>query len=192
VKQSSSASIYIALLRGINVGGKQMLPMAALSKMFTDADCADVRTYIQSGNVVFSASPKCAKEIPQLIAAQIKKSFGFEPPIIVRIAAELQSIIADNPFLKSRTNRADEDHLHLAFLSDGPSKANLAALDPNRSPGDSFAFRTPGNREIYLHLPNGVARTKLSNAWFDSKLNTISTMRNWRTILKLSEMTSKA
>ena len=186
------STTYVALLRGINVGGKQMLPMAALSKMLADADCTDVRTYIQSGNVVFSATPACAKQIPQRIAAQIKKSFGFEPPIIMRSADELQSIIADNPFLKSRTNRADEDHLHVAFLSDAPLKSNLAALDPNRSPDDTFAFRTPGNREIYLHLPNGVARTKLSNAWFDSKLKTISTMRNWRTVLKLNEMTSKA
>jgi uncharacterized protein (DUF1697 family) len=179
---------YIALLRGINVGGKHKLPMSALAQMLCEADCADVRTYIQSGNVIFSATPACARQIPKRIAAQIKKSFGFAPPILMRSAAEFQEIVADNPFLKSRAARVDEDHLLVAFLHDTPTAENIAALDPKRSPGDKFAFRAPGHREIYLHLPNGLANTKFSNAWFDSKLNTISTMRNWRTTLKLNEL----
>lgn len=192
MKRTPSASTYIALLRGINVGGKQRLPMSALAQMLSDADCAEVRTYIQSGNVVFSATSACAAQIPKLIAAQIKKAFGFAPPILVRSATEFQRIIADNPFLKSRATRADEDHLHVAFINDAPSTATIAALDPNRSPGDTFTFHNNGHREIYLHLPNGVANTKLSNAWLDSKLNTISTIRNWRTVLKLSEIADKA
>jgi uncharacterized protein (DUF1697 family) len=100
----------------------------------------------------------------------------------VRTADELRAVAQGNPFLDEG---ADADTLHVAFLADRPRSDRVAALDANRSPGDSFVVR---GSEIYLRLPNGVARTKLTNAYFDSKLSTISTARNWRTVLKLLEL----
>ena len=170
---------HVALLRGINVGGKNLVPMAALTEMFVKAGCEGVRTYIQSGNVVFAAAAGDAAKLPGLISKRIEKRLGLRVPVVLRTAAELRRVVNGNPFAGS------EDVLHVAFLADEPTKAQVAALDPERSPGDSFLVR---GREVYMHCPNGMARTKLTNAYFDSKLGTVSTARNWRTVLKLVEM----
>jgi uncharacterized protein (DUF1697 family) len=177
------AGTYVALLRGINVGGRNKLPMKDLAAIFTEAGCTNVRTYIQSGNVLFTAAPGRAKRLPQLTSLEIADRFGYRVPVVLRTADEIRRVAAGNPFLKSG---ADPGSLHVAFLSELPANRRLAALAGNRSPGDSFQVR---GREIYLHLPNGVARTKLTSDYFDSTLATTSTMRNWRTVVKLLEMT---
>jgi uncharacterized protein (DUF1697 family) len=173
---------YAALLRGINVGGKNLLPMSDLVQMFVAAGCADVRNYIQSGNIIFRASQAKAEKLPVLIEKRITEAFGHRVPVIVRTTGQLGEVIRNNPFLKEG---ASEATLHVMFLATQPEARKIAALDPDRSPPDAFAVR---GQEIYLNLPNGAARTKLTNAWFDSKLNTMSTGRNWRTVLKLHEM----
>jgi uncharacterized protein (DUF1697 family) len=175
-------STYVALMRGINVGGKNMLPMSALAGMFEGAGCADVRTYIQSGNVAFSAAAACANRLADDIGGMVEKRFGFRPSVVLRTADEIADVAASNPFLKSG---ADEKLLHVAFLDTRPDARRVAALDPTRSPGDAFKVR---GREVFLCLGNGVGKTKLSNAYLESTLETTSTMRNWRTVLKLSEM----
>jgi len=180
--RSATSSSYVALLRGINVGGKNKLPMADLAAMFCDAGCEDVRTYIQSGNVIFRVNPKNAERIPRVISDKIAASLGLRVPVVIRTSGELREVAASNPFLAD----ADPQSLHVAFLADLPEKRRAAALDVKRSPGDSFKLL---GREIYLCLPNGVARTKLTNAYFDSTLATMSTLRNWRTVLKLLEIT---
>jgi uncharacterized protein (DUF1697 family) len=173
---------YVALMRGINVGGKNMLPMKDLAAMFVAEGCTAVSTYIQSGNVLFSATPKVLVGLSGKITGRIAKKFGYQIPVVIRSADELARAIRTHPFLK---NGADEKMVHLAFLSDVPSVEAIAGLDANRSPGDSFHVQ---DREIYLHLPNGAGKTKLTNAYFDSKLKTISTMRNWATVLKILAM----
>ncbi len=180
--RSAAVASHVALLRGINVAGKNKLPMAGLVELFSAAGCEDVRTYIQSGNVVFAASPKAAAQIPKIIADGIAARFGLRVPVVLRTSEELRAVSEGNPFLRSGS---DAESLHVAFLADLPGRRLGAALDPRRSPGDAFELR---GREIYLHLPNGVARTKLTNAYFDSALATTSTLRNWRTVLKLLEM----
>ena len=182
--RATASAAYVALLRGINVGGKNLLPMRQLTEMFIEAGCAEVRTYIQSGNVVFASTPGCAKRIPQLVSRGIAERFGFRAPVLLRSADELVRVAAGNPFLGGRSG-ADDRSLHVAFLAEAPDQRRIAALDPNRSPGDSFKVR---GREIYLRLPNGVGRTKLTNAYLESTLATTSTLRNWRTVLKLLEM----
>jgi uncharacterized protein (DUF1697 family) len=176
------ASGQLALLRGVNVGGKNKLPMSELAALFEEAGCSNVRTLIQSGNVVFTAGAAVSKKLAAVIEKKIEDRFGFRTPVVLRTAEELRAAIANNPF---HSPSADGDALHVMFLADVPGAAQIAALDPNRSPGDRFAVH---RREVYLHLPNGVARTKLSNAWFDAKLQTVSTIRNWRTVQKLLEM----
>jgi uncharacterized protein (DUF1697 family) len=178
-------AVYAALLRAVNVGGKNKLPMKDLAEMFADAGCADVVTYIQSGNVVFRATEACAARVPAAIAKAVGDRLGFRAPVVMRTAGELRGVARGNPFLRAG---AEPESLHVMFLADRPSPARVATLDPRRSPPDEFVVV---GREIYLRCPNGVGRSKLTNAYFDSKLATTSTMRNWRTVVKLVEMTGE-
>ena len=184
--RSNATGVTIALLRGINVGGKNRMPMKELSALFVDAGCDDVRTYIQSGNVVFRTGPAVGEEISATISASILSRFDYRVPVIIRTAREFQEIVRANPFVEAG---AEADKLHVMFLAELPDGANVEALDTDRSPGDEFAVM---GREIYLHCPNGVARSKLTNSYFDSRLATISTTRNWRTTLKLLELATDA
>lgn len=170
----------VALLRGINVGGKNLLPMKALAGIFAAAGCVEVKTYIQSGNVVFRRLGET--DVTGLIRAEIEKRFGLKVPVIVRAAAELATAIAANPFLKTGIDPA---RLHVMFLDDEPTAAMMAGLDAERSRPDEFVVI---GREVYLHLPNGAAKTKLTNAYFDAKLRTVGTQRNWRTVMALAGM----
>jgi uncharacterized protein (DUF1697 family) len=172
---------HVALLRGINVGGKNPLLMKDLALMFARAGGAEVRTYIQSGNVIFDA-PAGAAKIAETVSANIEKRFGYRIPIVLRTSEQLLKTIASNPFLKAG---ADLKALHVYFLADSPNDRAIAGLDLARSTPDVFHVL---GQEIYLHLPNGMARTKLTNAYFDSKLSTTCTARNWATVLKLAEM----
>jgi uncharacterized protein (DUF1697 family) len=185
-KRRSSAEgkpgTYVALLRGINVGGKNRLPMAELSAMFERAGCRDVRTYIQSGNVVFAASPKVAAQVGAQVTAAIAKQLGLKVPLVVRTAAELAAVATGNPFLVERGELA---HLHVVFLAQAPTKAAGEALDPTRSPPDRFGLL---GRELYLCCPNGMGRTRLTNDYLDRTLGTLSTVRNWNTVLALCEL----
>jgi len=162
--------------------------MKDLAAIFEAAGCAEVRTYIQSGNVIFSAPAAVARKLPDQVTKAIEMRFGYRIPVIVRTSDELARAIRDNPFLKTGTDeraKADEAPLHIYFLADLPGAAAVAGLDATRSAPDVFHVK---GREIYLHLPNGMARTKLTNAYFDSKLKTVSTARNWATVQKLFEM----
>lgn len=175
-------AIYLALLRGINVGGKNKLPMNDLRDMFTDAGCRDVRTYIQSGNVIFRADPDVVAPLPGIIARQIAERFGYRMPVVLRTDEQLSDVIRHNPFIPEG---AAEETLHVLFLADRPSARGVESLDPDRSPPDAFIVR---GQEIYLRLPNGVGQTRLTNAYFDTRLATTSTGRNWRTVTKLREL----
>jgi uncharacterized protein (DUF1697 family) len=173
---------YVALLRGVNVGGARPLPMEALRALFAEAGASSVESFIQSGNVVFAAEEARAPQTLAHVGARISREFGFAAPMVLRDATAWKRLIDGNPFLRAG---ADPDTLHAVCLSETPSREALARLDPRRSPGDDFEVR---GRDIYLRLPSGVARTKLTNAWFDSKLRVTSTQRNWRTVLKLGEL----
>jgi hypothetical protein len=113
----------LALMRGINVGGKNILPMKELAIMFEAAGCAKVRTFIQSGNVIFTAAPKVCEGLSRAIAAQVVKKYGFRTPVILRTAQQLRHAVAGNPF------PGEEDRLHLMFLQDKPSAGSVAGLD---------------------------------------------------------------
>jgi uncharacterized protein (DUF1697 family) len=174
---------YAALLRGVNVGGNNLLPMKELVTMFGAESCTDVVSYIQSGNVVFSASAAVARTVAERVSARITKRFGFGVPIVLRSAAALAAVVEGNPFV---AGGASADRLYVAFLAKAPTAAQIGSLDPNRSPPDAFAVR---GADLYLHLPNGAGRSKLTAAYLDAKLGTVSTARNWRTVQKLFEMT---
>jgi uncharacterized protein (DUF1697 family) len=170
---------YVALLRGINVAGKNLVPMKALAALFEKSGAREVSTYIQSGNVIFSAAPALVKKLPAQLEKAIAQTFRCHSPVVLRSHDELQKIARNSPF-------TDDDHgrLLVMFLQGDPR--NLERLDERRSPPDRFAVR---GREIYLHCPNGYGRSKLTNDYFDRTLGTVSTARNWRTVLKLLELT---
>lgn len=176
-----SGAAYVALLRGINVGGKHCLPMKDLAALFEQAGCRAVRTWIQSGNVVFRAPASVARLAPALVERAIRERYGFAAPVIARSAAELREVVERNPF----AGAADDRHLHVVFLAAKPTAARVAALDPDRSPPDEFRVAA---REIYLRCPDGIGRTRLTNAWFDAGLATVSTTRNWNTVRNLLEL----
>ena len=115
---------YVALMRGINVGGKHLLPMRDLVPLFGEAGCSDARAYIQSGNVVFRARPALARRVPALIGKAVEDRFGLRVPVVVRNADELRAVTKGNPFLKGG---ADIATLHVAFLADLPSAAGRRA-----------------------------------------------------------------
>jgi uncharacterized protein (DUF1697 family) len=174
---------YVALLRGINVGGNNKLPMKDLASIFEKSECKNVVTYIQSGNVVFECSTNVA-HLQNSVGAAIEKKFGFNPPLVLRQAADLENVLKKNPFLKAG---AKEDELHVVFLSQEPTQEAIARLEQHRVPPDEFAVR---GKEIYLRLPNGAGKSKLATAPSQPKFGVVATARNWRTVKKLFEMMS--
>jgi len=180
-----TSTVHVALLRGVNVSGKNKVSMAHLAQMFEDAGCRDVETYIQSGNVVFAANATLARRLSEIIEQAISSSFGYQVPVVIRSASELDAVVHRNPFVAEVT---DTKALHVAFLADEPTSTQLGSLDPPRSPPDRFVVR---GREIYLCCPNGIGRSKLTNAYFDAKLETTSTFRNWKTVTQLFEMVDR-
>ena len=177
---------YVALLRGINVGGRHKLLMRELAAMFVEAGCEDVRTYIQSGNVAFRADPSLADGLSARITTAIAASHGYQITVVMWTAADVARVVRGNLFL---ADGADPTKLYVGFLASTPDPTKVARLDPDRSPPDAFVVR---GDEVYLHFPNGVARSKLTNNYLDRTLGTVSTFRNWRTVCKLHEMASGA
>jgi uncharacterized protein (DUF1697 family) len=173
---------HIALLRGINVGGRNKLLMKDLVGLCEDAGCRDVRTYIQSGNVVFAADAELAAGIKTELPRRIADRFGHRVPTVVRTAEEFRKAAGSHPFVAGAT---DPKHLHVGFLAEAPSTQAIASLDPARSSVDSFEVI---GGEVFFHVPGGMARTKLTTDYFDRRLGTVMTVRNWRTVNKLLEM----
>ena len=172
--------MHVAWLRGINVGGKNRLPMKDLVAFFETAGAREVSTYIQSGNVAFRA-PKPA-DVRVSVVQQIQERFGYEVPIVLRSAKALGAAVDGNPLFDAQV---EPKTLHVAFLDRAPTAAKIATLDSNRSPPDVFVV---DGKHIFLRFPNGMARTKLTNDYFERKLGVQSTVRNWNTVTKMMEM----
>jgi uncharacterized protein (DUF1697 family) len=170
---------FVALLRGINVGGKNRIPMSELKSSLSSLGLEDVVTYIQSGNVVFGSPARDAQDLATGIERQIAEAFGVAITVLVRTAAELEAVAGSNPFLN---DEADPSKLHVVFLSGRPATNAVATLDPERSPPDEFSVH---GREIYLRLPNGAGRSKLTIDYFERRLGVDATARNWNTLIKL-------
>ena len=173
--------VYVALLRGINVGGKTKIPMAALRDTCAAAGCEDVVTYIQSGNVVLK-SKLTADKLRTALEEAIAEEFGFNPAVMIRTAKELAAIVDRNPYPD-----ADEKTIHVGFLHAAPNAATkkcLAAIDC--APEEL----TVTGRDVYLHLPNGMGRAALPVQMDRCLRPTPITVRNWRTVTKLVELSA--
>ena len=176
-------SSWIALLRGVNVGGARKLPMAELRSMLADLGYGDVRTYVQSGNAVFEASLTDPDGEARRIEAAITSRFGFATPVVLRDRADLARVVIGNPFPEV----ADPTRLHVAFCVDPPDLAGVADLDPDAFLPERWSM---GRREVYLHLPEGIGTAKLGHAFFEKRLAVSCTARNWRTVTTLLDMVS--
>ncbi len=172
---------HIALFRGINVGGKNALPMKELSAVLEDLGAQSVQTYIQSGNALFKSAEKDPAGLSRKIAAEIKKRRGFEPHVQLLELRDIQRAVAGNPFPEAA---ADPKTLHLGFLAGAPKSPGLKALEGLKSGSERFKLI---GRVFYLHAPQGVGRSKLA-ANAERLLGVPMTDRNWRTVCKLLEM----
>ena len=175
---------YVALLRGINVGGNRMIKMADLRDVFIASDADDVETYIQSGNVVFTHTARSEPTLAAELEKRIAKAAGFPVPVVLRTAGQLARVIEDDPFPD-----ADADHLHVAFLTARPP-ANAPSIDARAFLPERCAAV---GRELYLFLPDGMGRSKLAAAVLakPKAVGAGGTARNWRTVLKLHELADR-
>jgi len=172
---------YAVLLRAVNVGGNNKVPMAWLREAATGAGFADVATYVQSGNLVLTASEK-APAVGEKVAGLIKAEHGLDIDVMVRTRAELAAVIAANPF----TEHVDEPSLlHVSFLAGKPTSAAVKALDPDEFIPERFAVH---GAQVYLWYPNGAGRSKLATAPWQKRLGVAGTARNWRTVLTLLDL----
>lgn len=174
--------IYIAMLRGVNVGGHKA-PMAELKAMCENLGLVEVRTYIQSGNVIFKAGKGSPATLCGKIETRFHKEFGFSSPVILRTPEEMKDAIGKNPFLTEKG--IDVSRLHITFLAQLPSKDAAKKVEALKSPPDQL--RVVG-REIYLYCPEGYGNTKLHNNALEKAVGVAATTRNWNTVNKLWEM----
>ena len=172
---------YIAILRGINVSGKNKLPMAELRQILSNKGFNNLQTYIQSGNLIFQ-SEHSKEQVRATISDQILDRFGYEVPVLVLTAAELREIVNRNPF-----EHRDLTKLHITFLAGLPDQQLVAALPSSPNPREEFLMV---DQAIYVYCPDGYGRSKINNTFFEKKLRVIATTRNWKTCMKLCEMVS--
>ena len=172
---------YLALLRGVNLGATNKVSMGRLRELLDGLGYDNVRTYVQSGNVIFGSTQprrKLAGEIQKKISGE----FGLDIAVILRTRAELTRVVAGNPFPTKGTKSTS---LHVVFLDSRPAQAAVRVLDPDRGSPDRFDVK---GREIYLWFPKGSGRTKLTIPFFEKTLKTRATGRNWRTVTTLLRM----
>jgi uncharacterized protein (DUF1697 family) len=172
---------YIALFRGINVGGTNVLPMKDLVALLEDIGSQNVKTYIQSGNAVFQNKEENASLLSNKIRAAIKESHGFEPQALLLTPEEMARAIESNPFPEAES---EPKTLHLHFLASVPKNPDPGALESIKSDRERFALK---DKVFYLHAPDGIGRSKLA-ANTEKLLGVAITSRNWRTVCKVMTM----
>jgi uncharacterized protein (DUF1697 family) len=175
---------YIALIRGINVIGKNSLPMKELVVLLEGVGARKIKTYIQSGNAVFQSANKNAPQLSAQLTDQIKKRYGFSPHVLILGLDAIEKAITQNPFPEAEKAPSS---LHLGFLVSTPKRPDLKKLDTLRKASERFHLT---NHVFYLHTPEGVGKSKLpANA--EKLLGVPMTYRNWRTVCKIKAMASE-
>lgn len=173
---------YVALIRGINVGGSAKLPMSRLRDSMTALGYTEVATYIQSGNVVFTSPRTDPAELEEEIEGRIAQDSGLQVSVLVRTAAEVVAVIERNPFPAAAEQPTT---LHVSFLSAAPDSEVVRALDPQAFAPEEYRF---DDRVMYLHVPEGLGRSKIAAYPWERRLGVRVTTRNWNTVNKLRDM----
>jgi uncharacterized protein (DUF1697 family) len=177
---------YIAILRGINVAGKAKIKMSELKLLFEDVRCEKVKTYIQSGNVIFDHSEASTHVLETTLSERIVTTFGHQVPVIILTPEKLQRVVSNNPF---RTNPAiDDAYLYVTFLSRKPAPFDADVLLSNKKEWEEIAWT---DEAVYFYSPNGYGTTKLDNNFLEKKLKVAATTRNWRTTLELLRLANE-
>ena len=178
-------TVYVSMLRAVNVGGSGLIKMEALREAYEAIGLADVRTLLQSGNVVFRSGLTDRARLVKRIMQEIERRFDLQVEVILRTLAEVASIVDRGPVLSPR---ADKSKLLVMFLAAVPDVAAQAALKKwhkDKELKEMLEMRGP---EIYLFYPDGVGRSKLTSGVIENKLDTAGTARNWNTLVKLVEV----
>lgn len=173
--------IHVGLLRGINVGGRNRLPMEELVAVLKSLGATDVKTYIQSGNVVLKLQEGRSDEFSRDVSAEIKKHYGFEPLAFFLRRGEFIRAIENNPFPQAESKPA---RVHLFFLQSRPQDPDFDRLNHLKSPGEQFLLC---EKVLYLYAPDGIGRSRLAGS-VEKALGIQATARNWRTVCKLRQM----
>ena len=174
---TGSTTSYVVLLRGINVGGRNRLPMATLRSLVEDLGMSDPATYLQSGNLVVT-SERSSDEVGEQIRSALVDRVGLEVAVIVRSVAQWRAVIAANPY----PTETDGTKVHVLVMAE-------ALEDRDVEPSGSESMTVSGS-EIYLHLPDGLGRSKLAQRLGRAPVTGDGTMRNWNTVLALAELAS--
>jgi uncharacterized protein (DUF1697 family) len=171
---------YVALLRGINLGARNRVAMADLRELVEALGGGDVRTYVQSGNVVFRSRSSVVR-LTDSLEAGIRRALGLDITVLVRTEPQLAKLVEANPFVAS----ADPSKLHVTFLAKPPARERVRKLHEQSFDPDQLHV---AGSDVYLHCANGYGRTKLSNAFIEQQLAVAATTRNWRTVTTLAEL----
>jgi uncharacterized protein (DUF1697 family) len=177
---------YIALLRGINVGGNRLIAMSELREFLEAAGCERPRTLLQSGNLVFGSQKRTGAAVEKWLEAEAAKRLHLTMEIFVRTPEEWREIIARNPF-RDEAKRTPA-LVHVIALKHAPSKPAVAALQAAIVGREVIVA---GSRHLYAMYPDGAGQSRLTAAVIDAKLGTRCTARNWNTVLKLAELTRR-
>jgi uncharacterized protein (DUF1697 family) len=177
----------ISLLRGINMTGHNSIKMADLSNLYTELGFADVETYIQSGNVIFSCESDLKEtELTAIIEEGISEKFKYMISVMLRNTEEMKNITKVNPFLKKEN--FDPAKMAVIFLNKAPGNTEVQIVPSPGSLPDQFLIH---GREIFIYCPNGFARTRLYSNFFEKKNDVIGTTRNWKTVTTLLNIAEK-
>jgi uncharacterized protein (DUF1697 family) len=176
---------YVALLRSVNVAGHGRIAMDELRSSFDALGYADVTTYIQTGNVLFSTGSKSEAGVAAAIEQRLDEDFGDSPAVLVRTVADLRRVGGASPYAKAG---ADPARHHVTFLATRPSKAALESLTLPPSGRDELVV---DGREVYVHTPDGYAQTKYTGTFLERRLGVVSTTRNWNTVSKLCALAQR-
>lgn len=168
---------YIALLRGINVSGQKVIPMADLKAMFVKLGFKDAKTFIQSGNVVFTSGVADSQALIRKIEDGIEKTFGFDVTVVLKSLPELVKIVKAQPF-KPR----EDERVYITYLAEAPAKDGVKALEAARNETDDFVV---GKTAVYILVRTGYGKTQFSNNFVEKKLKVRATSRNMESSLKL-------
>jgi len=174
---------YISMLRGINVSGQKKIRMADLKSLYESLGLDNVQTYVQSGNVVFDSDEQDIDKLRNSIETQIEKQFGFSVPVLIRTMVDFKRVVENHPFAQEEAIR-----VLVTFLYEQPDRSKWEELSQYKDKVDQFAL---GEQEIFLFCPGGYGKTKLSNTFFEKKLDVVATTRNWKSVNTLYEMANE-
>lgn len=176
---------YVAVLRGINVSGQRMIAMKDLKALCVKEGFNNVMTYIQSGNIVFESDESDTEKLEKIISEMIKNHYNFDVPVMVLTSEELKDIYTNNPHI---TDNKDISKLHVTLLGKIPETKLIESIRDEKLQSDECVI---GEKVIYLYCPDGYGMTKFSTTFFEKKLATLATTRNWKTITALIELLKK-